>query len=461
MPMKILVISANRKLLPDPVYPLGAAYIATICRDNGHTIQIFDCNFKIDLISERTEAIQNFQPQIICISMRNVDNTTIARPISFLPDYQLVMKICRDALDAKIILGGSGYSLFPQKFFDVLKPDYGLVGNAESSIIDLLVEIEQGNAIEKIIYGGNNQHTKKDIRIDRSFFELQKYSDLGGLIGVQTQRGCVFKCVYCTYPFLEGYRLNTRSAKEVVDEFEYLKDTFGIKYFFIVDSVFNHSEKHVKEICREIIDRKLGIKWSAYLRPKYHDEEIFGLMKEAGCKSIELGTDALAEPTLKSMQKGFSIEDVHNFCEQTRKVGIAFCHSLIFGAPGETEETIETTVRNIRATKPTAVLAFAGIRILPQTALAEYCLQIGYLKNEDDITLEPIFYIEPNLEKEWILYKLKEIADKDKRWIVPGMTTPNVITQKMMRIFTKNGQLWEFKKYATLGQRLKETLLRN
>ena len=459
--MKILVISANRKLLPDPVYPLGAAYVATICRDNRHIVKTFDCNFKNDIKSELSFLLQDFQPQIICISMRNVDNTTIARPISFLPDYQLVMNICREVSDAKIILGGSGYSLFPQKFYDVLQPDYGVVGNAESSIIDLLVDIEQGNEIEKILSGGNNQTAKKDIIIDRSFFDLQKYSKAGGLIGVQTQRGCVFKCAYCTYPFLEGYRLNTRSATKVVDELEYLKNTFGTKYFFIVDSVFNHSEKHVKEICREITNRKLRIKWSAYLRPKFHDAEIFSIMKEAGCKSIELGTDALAEPTLQSMQKGFTIDDVHNFCERTRNVGIAFCHSLIFGAPGETKETVDTTVKNVQVTKPTAVLAFAGIRILPQTALAEYCLQSGYLKSEEEITIEPIFYIEPNLEKEWILNKLIEIAKIDRRWIVPGITTPNMITQKLMRLYTKNAQLWEFKKIATIGQRLKETLLGN
>ncbi|MEJ2544240.1 MAG: lipid biosynthesis B12-binding/radical SAM protein [Calditrichaceae bacterium] len=459
--MKILVISANRKLLPDPVYPLGAAYVATICRDYGHTVQTFDCNFKNDIKSELSDLLTNFQPQVICISMRNVDNTTIARPISFLPDYQLVVNICRESSDAKIILGGAGYSLFPQKFFDVLKPDYGVIGNAESSIIDLLTNIESGRAIEKIIHSGNNHLENKDIIIDRSFFDLEKYSDFGGLIGVQTQRGCVFKCAYCTYPFLEGYRLNTRSASDVVDELEYLKNTFGTKYFFIVDSVFNHSEKHVKEICKEIIDRKLSIKWSAYLRPKFHDAGIFGIMKEAGCKSIELGTDALAEPTLQSMHKGFTIDDVKSFCEETKKVGIAFCHSLIFGAPGETKETIDTTVKNVQATKPTAVLAFAGIRILPQTALAEYCLQSGYLNSEDEITIEPVFYIEPKLDKEWILNKLKEVANNDRRWIVPGMTTPNVLTQKLMRIFTKNGQLWEFKKIATMGQRLKETILRN
>ena len=102
--MNILVISANRKLLPDPVYPLGAAYVATICRDHGHTVKTFDCNFKNDIKSELLDLLNDFQPQIICISIRNVDNTTIARPISFLPDYKLVMDICRQASDAKIIL---------------------------------------------------------------------------------------------------------------------------------------------------------------------------------------------------------------------------------------------------------------------------------------------------------------------------------------------------------------------
>ncbi|MEJ2053471.1 MAG: lipid biosynthesis B12-binding/radical SAM protein, partial [Calditrichaceae bacterium] len=398
--MKILIISANRKLMPDPVYPMGAACVATICRHYGHDVSTFDCNFKSDIKTQLADRINRFQPQVICISMRNVDNTTLARPVSFLPDYQLVMDICRDNSDAKIVLGGSGYSLFPQQFFNVLKPDYGVVGNAENSLIGLLNNIDHDNAVDRIIYSGDNHRTRTDLTLDRSWFDLNRYSELGGLIGVQTQRGCVFKCSYCTYPFLEGYRLVTRSPQNIADEMEHLQNTFGTKYFFIVDSVFNHSEKHVKEVCREIIRRKLGIRWSAYLRPKFHDADIFPLMKDAGCKSIELGTDALAGPTLQSMQKGFTIEDVAAFCEQTKRAGIAFCHSLIFGAPGETEETVNTTIKNVQATRPTAILAFAGIRILPQTALADHCIKSGYLKNEDDITIEPVFYMEPGLNKE-------------------------------------------------------------
>jgi radical SAM superfamily enzyme YgiQ (UPF0313 family) len=247
----------------------------------------------------------------------------------------------------------------------------------------------------------------------------------------------------------------------VVDEFEYLQEKFASKYFFIVDSVFNHSEKHVLDICNELVRRNVRIKWSAYLRPKYKDAAIFPAMKEAGCRSIELGTDALAEPTLQSFVKSFTVNDVLQFCGQCRKVGIAFCHSLIFGAPGETAQTAETTVRNIQASRPTAVLAFLGTRILPNTPLAEHCLQSGYVRKAADIGIEPLFYVQPGLDQDWLLNYLRRVARADKRWIIPGVTTPRVFTQKLMRLLNRRGLLWEFKKYATFGQRVREKLLRN
>ena len=459
--MRILVISANRKLFPDPVYPLGAAGVATIARDSGHEVDTFDCNFAPDLEGDLSLKLRQFQPQVIAISMRNVDNTTLTRPQSFLPDYQEIIGICRKHSAAKIILGGSGFSLFPKAFFERLQPDYGVIGNAEQSLADLLSGIEQDHSLNHLIYAHQNGAAEKSLMVDRSFFDLHKYYELGGLISIQTQRGCAFKCAYCTYPFLEGYRLVSRAASAVVDEFEYLQESFATKYFFIVDSVFNHSEKHVLDICNELVRRNVRIKWSAYLRPKYNDAAIFPAMKEAGCRSIELGTDALAEPTLQSFAKSFTVDDVLQFCGQCRKVGIAFCHSLIFGAPGETAQTVETTVRNIQASRPTAVLAFLGTRILPNTPLAEHCLRSGYVKKAADIGIEPLFYVQPGLDQDWLLNYLRHVARVDKRWIIPGVTTPRVFTQKLMRLLNRRGLLWEFKKYATFGQRVREKLLRN
>jgi radical SAM superfamily enzyme YgiQ (UPF0313 family) len=454
--MKILVISANRKLLPDPVYPIGAAYVATICRDNGHDVDAFDCNFHPDLEEGLKNKLNVFQPDLIAISMRNVDNTTLTRPQSFLPDYQKTLEFCRKYSEAKIMLGGSGYSLFPKEFYDKLKPDYGVVGSAEESLLTALEQIEDHPSDNRIFYGADHSNSGNDIIPDRSFFDLEKYYNLGGLISVQTQRGCTFKCSYCTYPFLEGYRLITKDAQLVADEIAYLKEKFGIRYFFIVDSVFNHSEKHVMEVCDTLVKKNLKIKWSAYLRPKYKNPDIFSAMKEAGCKSIELGTDALSGTTLKSFKKSFTVDEVFNFCDATRAANIRFCHSLIFGAPGETEQTVAETVNNAQLTRPTAILAFAGTRILPNTALAEHCIETGFVKKREAIGVEPIFYTEPGIDQKWIIDYLKKTAENDKRWIIPGVTTPKKITQKMMRFINKRGLLWEFKVYATFGQRVKE-----
>jgi radical SAM superfamily enzyme YgiQ (UPF0313 family) len=222
-------------------------------------------------------------------------------------------------------------------------------------------------------------------------------------------------------------------------------DKYNIKHFFFVDSVFNYPEKHAFEICNEIIRRNLKIKWSAYIRPQMQDLSILEAMKMSGCKSIELGTDSMSPSTLKSMKKDFEIDDVFRFCEKCNEVNIDFCHSLIFGAPNETFETAKMTVENVQNTNPTAIIAFIGIRILPNTYMAEHCIKTGFIKNHSDIGFEPVFYIEKEVS-EGIIDFLKDVMQKDKRWIIPGIEAFNMDLFQSIRK-KKKGLMWEMKKF--------------
>jgi hypothetical protein len=159
--------------------------VATIARDIGHEVDTFDCNFASELEGDLSLKLRQFQPQVIAVSLRNVDNTTLTRPQSFLPDYQEIMGICRRYSTAKIILGGSGFSLFPEAFFERLKPDYGVIGNAEQSLADLLSGIEDGRSLNHLIYAHQKGDAEKPLMVDRSFFDLHKYYELGGLINIK------------------------------------------------------------------------------------------------------------------------------------------------------------------------------------------------------------------------------------------------------------------------------------
>lgn len=453
--MKVLLISPNTKLFPDPVYPIGASYIATVCREWGHEVEDFDFNFRKDPSRDLGGVLARFKPGVVGISIRNVDNALKGESVSFFPAVKALVEDIRAYSSATIILGGSGYSIFPEEFLDYTGADYGVVGSGEEAIIQLLAALEKGKPVERVLYSSKPDQDDSDTVPDRRFFDFRKYYDIGGLLSVQSQRGCTFKCSYCTYPNLEGNKLVVRQPGVVVDEIERLIQDLHARHFFFVDSVFNHKESHVFAICDEIARRGLKIRWSAYVRPKFRDPDLLPTMKAAGCRSIELGTDSLAEPTMQSMNKEFTVGEVYRFSEKCEESGILFCHNLIFGAPGETRDTVETTLKHTRATRPTAVLGILGIRIYPDTLFAEQLVESGHLGSLDDIGLEPTFYVDPLVE-DWIADYLVDLEREDKLFIFPGLTTPkNPFGRKILRWITRNGLLWEAVRYRTMLPRFK------
>ena len=135
------------------------------------------------------------------------------------------------------------------------------------------------------------------------------YLRTGRMLNLQTQRGCGFKCCYCTYPLIEGRRHRRRPPELVAAEFEQLQ-RLGARHAFIVDSVFNSSPGHVAEICEAVLRRNLKISWSCFLRPQGLTPELMKLMARAGLTHIEFGSDSLCDEVLEAYEKGFTFADM-------------------------------------------------------------------------------------------------------------------------------------------------------
>lgn len=136
--MKVLLISANTLRIPYPVYPLGLDYVAGSL-DSRYQTKIIDLN--IFSSPESLEAmIREFSPDFAGVSIRNIDNTDVVNCRSFLPEYQDLVRQIRTNSKAKIILGGSGFTIFPVEFMQALDADYGIVGEGErlSQLLDAL-----------------------------------------------------------------------------------------------------------------------------------------------------------------------------------------------------------------------------------------------------------------------------------------------------------------------------------
>src|SRR5271157_4811123 len=113
--MRVLLISANNEIVPYPVYPIGLDYVAGSISSK-HIVKIIDVNCT-DIGDSFAKEILDFSPQIIGISIRNVDTTDIITPSGYsqryIDGYKKIIDLIRDKCSAPIILGGSGFTIFP------------------------------------------------------------------------------------------------------------------------------------------------------------------------------------------------------------------------------------------------------------------------------------------------------------------------------------------------------------
>jgi radical SAM superfamily enzyme YgiQ (UPF0313 family) len=451
--VRVLLISPNTEMLPDPVFPLGLAYVSAALEANHHEHRVLDLCFVDDYAQALEHVVSEFAPQAIGISLRNVDNVAYPNSYSYLPFYRQIMIQLRELSAAPIILGGSGFSLMPQMLLAYLQADYGVCGEGEQSLPRLLNCLQQGlspRGIPGVICRDSTVRqfpsvpalsTHEMVMPCRDRFANDQYLRFGGMGNVQTKRGCSFSCIYCTYPLIEGSEVRLRRPGDVVTEIEHLCG-LGIDSFFVVDNIFNFPPHHAKSICQEIIRRGLKVRWSCYLHPQFVTESLLTRMKEAGCSSVEFGVDAGDDVHLMRLGKSFCAIEIRRASELCHRVGLPFCHSLVFGGPGEDRGTIKATLDLMAEVSPTAVIAMTGIRLFPGTHLAEVATASDCISN-DETLLQPTFFLAETV-RPYILDLLREHAAHQRHWILPGSNVNiNLRLQEKLRRFGLKGPLWE------------------
>lgn len=453
--MRVLLVSANTEMIPDPVYPIGPAYVGAAVRSAGHEVEAIDLCFSADRRALVRESIEGFAPEVVGISLRNLDNSAYPENCSYIDDYREIVSQVRSISSAPIVLGGAGFTVMPTTILEELRADFGIAGEGEFAFPWLLGEIARGGGVRPsrdfsyqhvngalLVYGASRINDLDAVGSpDRDLFDASRYYERGGCLNVQTKRGCCFDCVFCSYPLIEGRKMRVRSGERVVDELEELWRSRGVRHIFFVDNIFNFPLAHAKRICEGIASRGLPIEWSGYLNPKFVDEELVKLMASSGCKGVEFGTDSGAATMIANLQKEFDAEDLRRASRLCHQYGIKFAHSLIFGGPGETPETVEQTIALMEELRPTAVIAFIGIRVLPGTGMVDLALRDGQIDPDDNL-LYPKFYVSDSLGDE-LIDRIERYAGSHSNWIVPGKGI-KVNVQMLQRLREKKikGQLW-------------------
>lgn len=448
------MISANRERDPSPVFPLGLAYLAGPVERAGHETRLLDLCFAADAPAAVRGALEEMRPDVVLVSIRNLDNVTWPVCRSYVDGVREVVAVCRDA--AFVVLGGSGFSLEPESILAATGASCGVVGEGEDVIVPLLERVASGASpagLPGVVVPGAGPGPAPRIPTtvgapSRSLFDVPRYLGEGGAANVQTKRGCPFGCVYCTYPVLEGSRVRTRPAAEIVRELRTLVDEHGVDYVEFCDDIFNFPEEAARELCEAMIRERLRLSWSAFVNPGHLDAGLADLMVRAGCDAVELGTDSGSPRMLRSLGKSFTVEDVREASRLFGDAGLSTAHYLLFGGPGEDDETVSESVALMDELAPEAVIVMIGIRVYAGTELHAIAVSEGVV-GADQCLLDPVFYpAEAQLRR--IAERVAEEASRRKTWIVPGLDV-NISSGvlEMLRRRHPRGPLWK-----VLGQRV-------
>lgn len=443
--MNILLISPNTHTTPYPVYPIGLDYVAGALSDK-HQVEITDLN-----IVERDALhgiISTFSPDIIGISLRNVDNTEIGNSLFFIEKQKELVLWLRSQSQAKIVCGGAGFTILAREIFDKIQPDYGIVGEGER-FAQLVEALDNNLALDDIpglITAGHSEDpvpwTGEQTRVLAANKHTQFYVNQGGMLNLQSKRGCSFRCIYCPYPHIEGSK-HRRIDPHIVAATALKLEERGAKYLFITDSAFNSDISHSLDVAKAFRDQGVTIPWGAFFAPVKLPAGYFTTLKACGLSHIEFGTESLSDVMLKNYQKPFRVKDVFTAHQQAVEADVHVAHYFLLGGPGESEETLVQTFEKVEKLEQTVHFFFTGMRIYPHTKLYEISIEEGKISRDTSL-LEPFYYESDAISPDAIGSLVKAHAAERINWVVGsgGEEAASIVSKMHSRGFS--GPLWEF-----------------
>ena len=434
----LLLINSNN--MSPPIAPIGLDYVASSVSQADIDVKLLDLGLAKKPIELIKEFFSKNNPELIGITFRNADDCFWPSADFFVPNLKTTIDEIRTLTDAPIVLGGIGYSIFARPILEYTGADFGICGDGEIAIVELIRQLREQKNFAKVpgllwrkenalIENTPSWNEPLSVKTERNFIDNQTYFKLGGQCGIETKRGCNRNCIYCADPLAKGTKLRLRNPSEVVDEIQSLFNQ-SVDVLHICDSEFNLSYKHALDICREINSRSLGgkLRWYTYMSPTPFDAELAKQMALAGCVGVDFTGDSANEFILKTYNQKHNRDDIATGVRLCKENGMAVMVDLLLGGPGETPETAKETINFAKEINADCIGATLGMRVYPRTYMEKYITEQFQMGNHVSIRrkytgplnlLMPTFYISEQLgEKPAEL--IKEFIDGDKRFFEPA-----------------------------------------
>ncbi len=435
---RVLLINTNTCRIPYPVAPLGLCLLASALRED-FEVRVHDGAF--DSGAGLAEAVQGFRPDVVGLTIRNVDDL-IARGGTFFLDQvrDEFVRPLRALTSVPLVLGGSAFSLFPAHLMDDYGADWGVVAEGEHAFRDLLLALRDGRDpgdLPGVVSRRDGRivvnpprclpgplvtpRAEVDLHID-----FTPYRRLGSY-PVQARRGCSHGCIYCTYPNVEGRVYRLREASDIAGEIAEAAARLPGATFEFVDSTFNEPPGHAEAICDAIVAAAPGVRLRTMgVNPGGVTADLLGRMKAAGFAQIDCTPDSASPRMIRSLGKNFTPDGLLRAARVIRTEAMPTVWFFLFGGPGEDESTIAESLDFIdREISPDdLVLMGVGLRIYPATPLHRIALREGLVGPDDDL-VTPTFYVQPPLGYDGVMRLLVQAAATRPNCLPPGENTPD------------------------------------
>lgn len=465
--MKILMINSNRYKLPVPAMPFGMCCVAAALEQVGHEVQALDLCFSKDCNRDIRNAVNKFNPDVIGISIRNIDTVVCYKTLFHLKTVKKeVIDPVKKLFRGPIVIGGTAVGIAGAEMLADFDLEYAIRGDGEEAMKEFAERIEKNlplHGLGGLIWRKNGKIIEDNhpLRVpdmntlpftrQYRYIDLKAYRKYRAPIQIQTKRGCALTCSYCTYNIVEGHHYRLRDPQLVADEIETIVKETGINHFEFSDSTFNIPLDHAKDVLRAINAKKMDLNLQIMgLNPGVVDEELVDLMKDANFKEVQVGAESGSNTVLKSLGKNFTVTDIIRTGELFHKANIPIMWYLMAGAPGETEETLKETVETIQraASEWDLVVMINGIRVFKGSPLSMRWLKENPACSKDNFFM-PVFYSPRGISLSAIRVLNKLMGFQHPNFLFPEdvQRVPFIllkISTTIMKFFAPDQPWWKF-----------------
>ena len=375
-------------------YPFWLAYATGVLEQSGFEVSLVDAPAQGLSVADVIERVKKKPPQLIV-----VDTSTP----SIYSDVKVAEQLKESFPSSFVALVGTHPSALPGETLKLSeKVDAVAVGEYDYTMRDLALCLQKGSdlrTVDGLVFREGKQIIrskprvlienvdelpfvsqvyKRHLNVRDYYFAAANYP----MVMIITGRGCPYKCFFCVYPqTFHSRKYRPRSAANVVDEFQWIVQNLPeVKEIGIEDDTFTVDQERVREICRQILERAVKIKWYCNVRVNL-ELETMRWMKKAGCRLVTVGFESADQESLNRMQKGITVAQIRQFVSDTRKAGLLVHGCFIIGNPGETEETMEKSLKMARELN-CDTMQFFPLLVYPGTEAYRWAQENGCLNSE-------------------------------------------------------------------------------